>query len=42
MTGDHVRTLLGCIQRVLADSNRTEDILVAEEIASQRQLRSSA
>ena len=34
-----VRTLLGCITRTLADSNRTEDIIVAEEIAAQRQLR---
>lgn len=39
LTRDHARTLLGCVQRVLADSNRTEDIIVAEEIASQRQLR---
>ena len=36
---DQTRTLWGCITRVLADSNRTEDIIVAEEIAAQRQLR---
>ncbi len=39
LTRDHGKTLWGCITRVLADSNRTEDIIVAEEIASQRQLR---
>ncbi len=38
LSRDHIRTLWGCITRVLADSNRTEDIIVAEEIASQRQL----
>jgi len=38
LTREHTRTLWGCITRVLGDSNRTEDIIVAEEIASQRQL----
>jgi len=33
-----VRTIAGCVIRVLADSERTEDIVTAEEIASQRQL----
>ena len=29
LTRDHTRTLVGCVTRVLADSNRTEDIIVA-------------
>lgn len=33
------RTIAGCILRVLADSNQTRDIMVAEEIAAQAQLR---
>lgn len=34
-----VRTILGCTLRVLADSNRTEDIITSEELLAQRQLR---
>lgn len=34
-----LRTVMGCALRVLADSDRTQDIVTAEEIASQAQLK---
>lgn len=39
LSASDVWTTLGCTLRVLGDSDRTEDILIAEEILAQRQLR---
>ncbi len=38
MTLDDWKTVAGCVVRVLLDSNRTEDIVTAEELSAQAQL----
>ena len=39
LSASELRTIARCTARVLADSNRTLDIITAEEIAAQTQLR---
>ena len=38
MTLDEWKTVGGCVLRVLLDSNRTEDIITAEELGAQSQI----